>query len=166
MGAKRKSELRLPPGVRIASDSSFEIDFRYRGVRCRERKKLPINQRNANYCGNLKGRIEDEIAKNEFIYSKHFPHSKRARRIAALPGDSVLVKSHLEEWLTREKPHIQHSTLRGYQKVLKYHLVPAFGDLSLCELRQKHVMDWEDEHSDLASKTKRNILSPLRIALD
>lgn len=60
-------------GVRAASKTSIEIDFQYRGVRCRERIRLPPTARNLRYCESLKGRIEHEIATQTFDYAKHFP---------------------------------------------------------------------------------------------
>src|SRR5262249_41507725 len=61
--------------------------------------------------------------------------------------------------------NIKHSTLVGYKKILKYHLVPVFGKMLLTELRRKHLRDWAAGHSDMSAKRMRNILSPLRIAL-
>src|SRR5436305_1214437 len=104
-------------GVRFRSDSSIEIDFYYRGVRCRERIKLQPTPRNLNYAAKLKGRIEHEIGTGEFDYKKHFPESSRAKLFSKLPGDAVLVKDFLESWLITEQENIKHSTLIGYRKI-------------------------------------------------
>jgi integrase len=68
--------------------------------------------------------------------------------------------------LRNERENIRHSTLIGYEKILKYNLVPAFGKLSLTELRRKHLRDWAASHPNMSAKRMRNVLSPLRIALD
>src|SRR5579859_1942592 len=78
-------------GVRAASESSIEISFEYRGVRCREKVKLPPNAANLKYCGNLKSTIEYEIAHGSFDYAKHFPRSKRAKVFARVPAAVVTV---------------------------------------------------------------------------
>ena len=154
------------PGVRVRSESSIEIDFYYRNVRCRERIKLNPTPRNIAYCTKLKARIEHEIATGEFDYGKHFPESPRAKFFSKMPGDAFSIQDYLESWLATEKDNIKHSTLVGYKKILKYHLVPVFGKMLLTELRRKHLRDWAASHPDMSAKRMRNVLSPLRVALD
>src|SRR5260370_27506882 len=83
-----------------------------------------------------------------------------------MPGDALLIQDYLESWLATEKDNIKHSTLVGYRKILKYHLVPVFGKMLLTELRRKHLRDWAASHPDMSAKRMRNVLSPLRVALD
>src|SRR5690348_16866774 len=111
MGYQSKS------GVRIRSESSIEIDFYYRGVRCRETIKLPPTPRNIAYCAKLKARIELEIGTDEFDYKEYFPESPRANLFSKMPGDVILIKDHLESWLAIEKANIRPSTYVGYQKI-------------------------------------------------
>jgi integrase len=153
-------------GIRARSASSVEIDFYYRGVRCRERVKLEPTDRNLKYCQRWKARIEDEIAKNEFDYAKHFPDSAKVKFFSRMPGDSVTVESYLLGWLDAEKKNVKHSTWKGYDKIVRGHLISGFGKLCLTDLRRKHVKDWEDLHPTMTPKTLGNVLSPLRIALD
>jgi integrase len=153
------------PGVRIGSDSSIEIDFYYRGVRCRERLKLPPNDRNIAYVQRLKARIEDEIEKNQFEYAKHFPESPRIKFFARMPGDNITIETYLQEWLRSEKANVKNSTWRGYDKIVRGHLIPGFGKICLSGLKRKHVKDWAKDHP-MTPKTLGNVLSPLRIALD
>src|SRR5687767_4988645 len=120
-------------GIRVGSESSIEIDFYYRGIRCRERIKLQPTDRNLNYCERLKARIEDEIEKNEFDYAKHFPSSAKVRFFAKMPGDNIILESYLENWLTTEKVNVKSSTWRGYEKIVRGHLIPGFGKLYLSE---------------------------------
>src|SRR5205823_4294428 len=113
-----------------------------RGIRCRERLKLKPEPRNINRAATLKARIEHEISTGEFDYRKHFPDSPRAKFFARVPGDNVTVASYLERWLEAEKQNIKPSTRNGYEKILKYSLVPAFGTLALTELKRKHIWEW------------------------
>ena len=46
------------PGVRVRTAQSIEIDFYYRGVRCRERLKLAPNTANRRYASRLKAEIK------------------------------------------------------------------------------------------------------------
>src|SRR5436309_646443 len=95
-------------GVRIASASSLEIDFYYRGVRCRERIRLKPTPPNIKHCSKLKTRIEHEISTGQFEYAKHFPSSPRVKTFSKrLPGDTLTVGEYLETWLTAEKKQIK-----------------------------------------------------------
>ena len=80
-------------GVRPRTEGSMELDFRYRGVRCRERIKLAPTEKNIKYCERWKARIEDEIAKKEFDYAKHFPDSPKVKFFARMPGDNITIES-------------------------------------------------------------------------
>lgn len=152
-------------GIRARSESSLEIDFYYRGVRCREIVKLQPTDKNIRHCERWKARIEDEIAKNEFDYSKHFPDSSRVKFFARMPGDKVVIETYLEIWLQAERQNVKGSTWRGYEKIIRGHLIPGFGKLTLSELRRKHVKEWASQRS-MSPKTLGNVISPLRIALD
>jgi integrase len=160
-----KGKERKYPGVRANSATSIEIDFRYRNIRCREAVELIPNDKNLRYCSKWKSTIEHEIATNTFEYAKHFPESPKVKLFSRMPGDSLLVGAYLEEWLESEEKKVRHSTFSGYQKILKYSLIPAFGNLALSDLRQSHIYTWTDTYSHSAKRI-RNILSPLRIALD
>jgi integrase len=152
-------------GVRVRSELSIEIDFYYRGVRCRESIKLKPTPKNLNYAAKLKARVEHEIAKNEFDYAKHFPGSPKVKFFARMPGDNITIKSYLEGWLQAEKQNVKHSTWRGYDRIVRGHLIPGFGEFSLSDLKRKHVKEWASGRT-MTPKTLGNIISPLRIALD
>src|SRR5689334_20621796 len=94
-------------GVRIRSESSVEIDFYYRGVRCRERLKLQPNDKNLKYAARLKARVEDEIAKNQFDYAKHFPDSPKVKLFGSMPGDNITIEPYLESWLEAERENVK-----------------------------------------------------------
>lgn len=152
-------------GVRAASGSSIEIDFYYRGVRCRERIRLAPTPRNLRYAENLKGQIENEIATGTFNYAEHFPNSSRAQELSSAPGDAIYLRDYLETWLAQEKQNTKASTWEGYRKIVEGRLIPAFGDHRLSEFKRKHIKHWVDQQT-ASRKTIGNILSPLRIALD
>ena len=70
------------PGVRVRTTQSIEIDFYYRGVRCRERLKLAPNTANRRYASRLKAEIEGRIARGKFNYAEFFPDSPRAQTLS------------------------------------------------------------------------------------
>ncbi len=153
-------------GVKPRSKKSIQLTFHYKGVRCRETINLPATPRNLNHCKTWKARIEHEIATNTFDYKKHFPNSDRLRLLADGTASVLTIRDYLTEWLKAEKPRIKYSTWVGYTKILKYNLIPAFGHLALNELRRKHLYEWADGQTAMSAKRARNILSPLRIALN
>lgn len=152
------------PGARTGSATSIEIDFRYRGVRYRERLKLLPTPANIKHAANVKAAIEADITNGVFDFKKYFPESKRAR--VAAPGDNVTVGDYVAGWLDEEKRNIQPSTLYGYEKILKHSIKPGFGALKLSELRADHVRVWVKARPEMSSKRIRNILSMLRVSLN
>lgn len=77
------------PGVRATSETSIQIDFRYKGVRCRERLSLAPTPANLKYAKRLKASIEHEIATNTFDYGRHFPDSRRAKLLRHGSGGAL-----------------------------------------------------------------------------
>src|SRR3546814_9048181 len=117
----------LQPGIRTASESTIEIDFRYRGVRCRGRLNLPPTARNLAYAGNLRGQILTEIAKGTFDYRAHFPDSARAEKLDPGPTNVLLVETALDRWYKAKALELEHSTLDDYRRIIDRVLVPAMG---------------------------------------
>lgn len=61
------------PGVRVVGPDAIQLDFRWKRKRIRPRIRLSATKANVLYCRRWKQRIEDEIARNEFVWEKHFP---------------------------------------------------------------------------------------------
>jgi len=152
------------PGVRPKSQSSIEIDFYYRGVRCREIIKLKPNPKNLSYAAKRKAKIEVEIAHGTFDYAKEFPNSRRAKLFAKKSGDVITVGEYLTQWLDSIKESVKASTFHDYTKIVNNRLIPAFGDKTLAELEIRHVKDWLKTCNGTL-KTLNNLISPLRTVL-
>ena len=103
--------------------------------------------------------VHREITVGTFYFPKHFPNHPDAKRF--LKGHQISIKEALEEWLRESRVRIEPTTYKGYDKVIRYHLIPAFGTTRLAELRQSDVEDWLGE-LDITGKSKNNILIPLR----
>lgn len=65
-------------GVRPASESSIEIEFRYRGTLCRERLRLKPSASNLKRASDLRAEILCAIEADKFNYAVAFPKSKNA----------------------------------------------------------------------------------------
>jgi hypothetical protein len=71
------------------------------------------------------------------------------------------VKGYMSEWLqTYAKVHCKPSTYRGYERAIHQHLIPAFGDKPLHELKREHVkrLIAEQMNSQKARNTIQNYL--------
>ena len=79
MGDKRKRS-----GARAISKTSIQIDFIFRGRRCRERIKLQPSPANLKRAEIHRAAILDAIERGTFDYATTFPDSLRIGKIARL----------------------------------------------------------------------------------
>ncbi|WP_313033566.1 site-specific integrase [Stenotrophomonas acidaminiphila] len=154
-------------GVRPATESSIEVDFYYRGARCRERIKLPPTPRNIRFCENLLGQIKIEIEKGIFDYAKHFPGSKRARKVIEKPATLDDMATVLQRWLGRKQLELEHSTIIGYTRIVENILTPRIGKIALRDFDRLAVRELVATFGEgVTAKRINNVLGPLRGALD
>ncbi|OZB51958.1 MAG: integrase [Stenotrophomonas sp. 14-69-23] len=159
MGTKRGG------GVRSATESSIEVDFYYRGARCRGRIKLPPTPRNMRFCENLLGQIK--IEKGIFDYAKHFPGSKRARKVIEKPATLDDMATVLQRWLGRKQLELEHSTIIGYTRIVENILTPRIGKIALRDFDRLAVRELVATFGEgVTAKRINNVLGPLRGALD
>lgn len=151
-------------GVRAVSDSSIEITFMYRGVRCRERISLKPTATNLKKAQQHKAAVEHAITNGTFDYGVTFPNSARAEKFAPEASRETLA-GFLARWLDGKRKHVSSSTWDGYRKIVELRLVPALGTVMVVDLRRKAVKDWLDTLS-VSNKTLGNIQSCLRSALN
>ncbi|MBF9244613.1 DUF3596 domain-containing protein [Pseudomonas syringae pv. tomato] len=151
-------------GVRAVSDTSIEITFMYRGVRCRERITLKPSPTNLKKAEQHKAAIEHAISIGGFDYSVTFPGSPRAAKFAP-EANRETVAGFLTRWLDGKKRHVSSSTFDGYRKIVELRLVPALGERMVVELKRKDVRDWLST-LEVSNKTLSNIQSCLRSALN
>jgi integrase len=149
------------PGVREASDSSIEIDFYYKGQRCRERLNLKPTPANLKKASLHRAAILSAIDSGTFDYSYTFPESKNAFKFSP---SQYTVRTYLTEWLDNKKPTIKASTFNDYKKIFEHLVVPQFGQKLLTCLSRNDVRTWAATMT-CSNKRIANILSPLRSAL-
>ena len=150
-------------GVRAVSDTSIEITFMYRGVRCRERITLKPSPTNLKKAEQHKAAIEHAISIGTFDYSVTFPGSARAAKFAPEASHET-VNGYLTRWLAGKKKHLSSSSFDGYRKIVELRLIPQFGDGMMVDLKRKMIKDWCDT-LQISNKTLSNIQSCLRSAL-
>lgn len=159
-------------GVRVrefGTGPRIEIDFRFKGTRCREALKVDLTPGNWRFAGRMRAEILNAIARGTFKYGDYFPDSKRA----AIFGQSVtrdtveqILTRHLAECeLAAKRGNMSPSTLASYRKIINGDLIPEFGHVRGADFNSGHIRQWVLKQ-DCTAKTIRNKLSPLRCAFD
>ncbi|MHB0992638.1 MAG: Arm DNA-binding domain-containing protein [Burkholderiales bacterium] len=150
--------------MRAVSDSSIQIDFEYKGIRCRERIRIQPTAANLKRAEQHRAAILDAIDRGTFDYAATFPHSPRRFLFAEYKGEGVLLEQYLESWIDRKKPHLKASTWEGYRKIAFNILIPNFGHIFLSDIKRPAIREWCERQS-CGNKNLANILSVLRAAL-
>lgn len=145
-------------GVRKATENSIELEFVYRGKRCRERIKCKPTDANFRKIAVFREKILEDIKNNTFDYAKAFPGSKRVKAFQEV-NQVVLIGKWLDNWLGHKERHIKASTYSGYRKAIGI-LKPQFGHLALTEIKKKDVRNW-CKTLDCSNKRIRNLVQPL-----
>lgn len=157
-------DYKFPRGISQRNGILY-LSFSAAGVRYRESIGLPVSRPNIKHAEQRLQAIKYEISVGAFDYLKHFPNSRKAEKLRKSSGASLLVADLLNDWLRRAKDHCAYSTLKGYASVINYHLIPHFGAMTISELTPTMISDWL-AGLQISGKRKRNILTPLRQALD
>lgn len=154
---------RLAPGVVARSGRSIQIEFRYRGERCRESFELdPAKKRNVNWTINAREQIKTEIATGRFDYAAWFPESSRA--ILSGPAAVTTVGDLLTRYIAACEGTLEYGTYIAYYRAAHNHLIPAFGHRPLREFGRTEVKQWL-AGKPISQKRANNLLIPLRGAL-
>lgn len=152
-------------GVRSRSSKSIEIDFIFRGERCRETFKIPPTPANLKKVAQHRAAILDAIGRNEFDYAVTFPESKKRFKFADRPQSAgTLLEDYLETWIKAKKKQLKASTWAGYDKIVTMLNRTDIGRILLPELRRTHVKAW-CQKQECSNKWLANVQSVLRSAL-
>jgi integrase len=151
-------------GVRVRRYASgreaIQIDFTFRGVRCRETLKLEPTKQNLRYAERLRAEVLARIERGQFTYTEYFPESTRARKFGHQVS-RLTVGEALSEWLADAERTKTWSTFRSYRTSARSWLIPYLGDIRLADLQPIHIRELVREHGGKV-KTISNVLLPLR----
>ncbi|MDI1299596.1 MAG: DUF3596 domain-containing protein [Methylotenera sp.] len=154
----------ISTGIKVASATSYEIAFTYKGVRCRERVKLKPTPANLKRIKNHLAAINDAIDKETFDYSITFPESKLRFKFTSHQGETLLVEDYLDNWLQEKARKLKASSLLDYTKVVNNLVIPKFIGKTLTEIKRPAIKKWLLEMT-CGNKRLSNIQSILRTAL-
>jgi len=140
---------------------SIQIDFVYRGTRCRETLKLEPTKANLLFAERMHSTILHEIAIGTFNYNKHFPDSKRAALFSNNHTGNFLIKDALQSFLDTKKRTLAHSTYISYESAVQHHLISTFGKTRVSDLTTHAINQWIGRLI-ISNKRINNVLIPLR----
>ena len=143
---------------------SIRIKFMFRGMECREALKLSHTKQNIRYAERLRGEILNAIERNAFVYADYFPNSKNAAKFGVVRSRAT-VGQLVKEQIAIAKRTLSPSTHRGYQQVYDSHLAAKWDTTPVVALTAADIRLWVAT-LDCKIKTVRNILTPLRNALE
>ena len=159
----------------------LQLDFRYRGVRCREQTKLSDTERNRRKLSKLLQKIDAEIVLGTFDYARYFPESPRAQdfrkhdlRLVDLQSSSPRFDRFAESWLDENQIRWRPSYYSTISGTVDKYLVPRFGEQHLEQITRAEILEFRAELRKRRLKNGRNlspdrvnhIISPLRMMLD
>ncbi|QGS49003.1 tyrosine-type recombinase/integrase [Shewanella putrefaciens] len=162
-------------------NNKLYLDFRFKGIRCREMTMLEDTTANRKRARAVLTRIEAEIQLNQFEYARHFPNSKQVEkfqaydRMTALRDASrtVQVSIFVEQWLLEKKVEWRPSQLRTIEDILTLYVLPRFGEREINSITKTDILSFRADLVDgqafakeLSASRINQILSPLRVILN
>ncbi|HNB80388.1 MAG TPA: site-specific integrase [Rhodocyclaceae bacterium] len=160
------------------------VDFRYRGLRCREQTALSDNAANRKRLEKLLERIEADIDAGTFEYRRYFPASNNAGKfdISSAPlalappaaRDSVsadpssaattpLFNAFAEIWFVEKQIEWRRSHRIGIRADLDRLLIPQFGEKEVGRITKADVLAYRAQLARVPARGKTSPLSNNRI---
>ncbi len=146
------------------------IDFRYRGVRCREQTKLKDTPANRKRLKALLERIEAEILLGAFDYGMYFPKSPRVanfkaheERIEQIQSDTPTFSDFSDLWFSENEIGWKYSYQITLRSSLDKHVLPAFGKLPVSQITRASILAFRASLAKIPRKDGSIGLSPARI---
>ena len=154
MGRKSTTGGATPAGNRI------QLYFRFQGQKCRPTLDMKPTPPNLAYARRLVSDIEERIRHGRFDLAKEFPAYKGLARFGVARAAAKTFRQYGELWLGT-KGKLSPSTIAGYERVLKAHWYPWFGDRLISAILPSEVGAKLGALPG-ARKTHNNVLDPGR----
>ncbi len=140
--------------------SRLVIEFRYRGVRCREQTKLEDNPPNRKRAKQILERIEAEITLGIFDYAKYFPSSKKAaqftehnERIAQIHADTPLFSDFANLWYHESEVGWRSTHKTHVRGTLDRYLTPYFEKKAVSQVTKAEILAFRAKISKLPGRS-------------
>lgn len=145
------------------------IDFRYQGIRCRERTKYVDTAANKAIVEAILKKIEAELILGTFDYAKYFPLSKRVKKFEDINAQkrSQQVKvplfcNFVPVWFNENKSQWRISHQTSVTNNLQNHLIKEFGGKVMSEITKSDYLNFrtmlaQPDDEDLYSYSEATI---------
>jgi integrase len=126
-----------------AKDGYLYIDFRWRGLRCREATRRRDNTENRAQVRRTVRQIDGEIAARTFDYLKWFPEGRRAAMFTPpQPATPPLYRDYVKKWLDDKQARLGAGTAYDWQRIVDSRLIPTFGGHPVSEIDVPMIEGW------------------------
>lgn len=167
------------------------IDFRYKGIRCREQTALINNAANLKKVQKVLERIEAEISSGTFEYSRFFPGSRNAEKFSnpeVLPSElsqvaqavgvqasqvsysttevikhTPLVREFVETWYAEKEVEWRRSHKKTIRSDLDSQILPRWGDMEVGRITKADILTYRADLAKVQARGKETMLSNRRI---
>jgi integrase len=165
-------------------NGKLQLDFRYKGKRCREQTKLEDNQANRRRTKKILDRIEAEITLGTFVYADYFPNSKKAIEFDEL-NDRILADKAIgnntptfadfsDIWLNEKQIEWRDSHMASVITNLKAYTLPEFCEKDVSSITKAQILNFRStlakepkrKKSPLSPATINKIMTPLRMIIN
>ena len=159
----------------------LQLDFRYRGIRCREQTSLSDTEANRRRMRKLLDKIDAEILLGTFDYQGYFPNSRKVTQFAEQDERRAEALSRTprfgpfaEGWLGENEVRWRPSYFATTSGTVRKYLTPRFGEQYLDQIKRGEILEFRAELRKRRLKNGRtlspdrvnHIISPLRMMLD
>lgn len=158
------------------------VDFRYLGVRCREKTTLENTPANRKKLAKIIEKMEAEITLGIFDYAAYFPKSERAKEMTALAdraeaciSRNPTFKQFSKIWYEEKKIEWRPSYQYKVQTIIDKYLLPYFESKAVHSIKKTDLLAFrsslakvrygKDAQSSLSVARINEIMVPLRMIL-
>jgi len=154
------------------------VDFRYLGKRVRESSGLSDTASNRVELRKKLNLIIAQIENKHFQFADVFPESKKKDYFSRLEGRTVTKDpkdvtfgEYVAKWWEEMRPGMSTGKVRDYESIIRYHLLPYFGEITFIEftvvLMKKFLAHLSTKKTrsgqPITAKRILNIFIPLRV---
>lgn len=173
--------------INVRNDK-LQVDFRYKGKRCREQTRYVDTPANRKKLEKIIERMEAEILLNTFIYRNYFPKSAKAdffdeleKKATATTGvasgqvdNTPTFAEFAEIWLSEKNVEWRDSHRAAVINVLEAYALPFFGDKKLNDITKAEVLQFRStlakeplrKDSPLKASTINKTMTPIRMIMN
>lgn len=129
-------------------DGKLYLDFRHKGLRCREQTKLADTPTNRQKLAKVLAMLEQQARAGTLDYGHHFPDSPRIehfRKIELLgrqkaSGVRMIFSAFALQWLEEKRVEWRQSQIETVDGILRCHLIPAMGVVRMTDITKQDIL--------------------------